>query len=67
MNKNLGKIDRSLRVIVGLVIIAAGIIYGSWLGAIGLVPLLTAVLGWCPLYCPLKINTCSKEECNISK
>lgn len=66
MNKNLGKIDRSLRVIVGIIIIGLGVMNSSWLGAIGAIPLLTAIIGWCPLYSPLKINTCSKEECNIN-
>lgn len=64
MNKNIGKTDRILRVIVGIAIIIFGVISQSWLGLIGLVPLLTAAIGWCPLYCPLKISTCSKEECS---
>ncbi len=61
MNKNVGSIDRAIRVILGLVIIAAGFAYSSWLGVIGIIPLFTAVVSWCPLYCPLKINTCSKS------
>ncbi len=65
MNKNLGKIDRSLRVIVGIIVIGVGFFYNSWLGAIGIIPILTALIGWCPLYIPFKINSCSKEECNI--
>lgn len=63
MNKNLGKVDRALRIIVGLVVIGYGVIDSSLLGLIGLIPLGTAFIGWCPLYCPLKINTCSKENC----
>ncbi len=57
MKANVGTIDRVLRVVLGVGIIAAGYVYGSWLGAIGAVPLLTGLLGWCPLYLPLKINT----------
>lgn len=64
MNKNLGKIDRTLRVILGVAIIAYGVINGSFLGLIGIIPLGTAIIGWCPLYCPLKINTCDKKSCN---
>jgi len=64
MNKNIGTIDRAIRVIVGIGIILCGVMYGSWLGAIGLIPLLTAVIGWCPLYCPLKINTCGENSCD---
>ena len=63
MNKNIGKIDKALRIVIGIAIIVAGAAYNSWLGAIGIVPILTAVISWCPLYCPLKINTCSKDEC----
>lgn len=58
MNKNVGKVDKVLRIIVGLAIIIYGVIVGSWLGLVGLIPLLTAVISWCPLYCPLKISTC---------
>ncbi|MGB5918970.1 YgaP family membrane protein [Arcobacter sp.] len=64
MNKNIGKIDKIVRIIVGVAIIAYGVMTNSWLGVIGLIPLGTALIGWCPLYCPLKINTtCDKESC----
>lgn len=59
MNKNVGNIDRALRIIVGLTIIIAGFVMNNWLGVIGLIPLLTGIISWCPLYCPLKINTCN--------
>lgn len=61
MNKNLGKIDRILRVLIGLIIIVIGAMNNSLLGAIGLIPILTAVMGWCPAYLPFKLNTCNKE------
>ncbi|RXJ82045.1 DUF2892 domain-containing protein [Arcobacter sp. F2176] len=64
MNKNIGKIDKIVRIIVGVAIIAYGFMTNSWLGVIGLIPLGTALIGWCPLYCPLKINTtCDKDNC----
>lgn len=62
MNKNVGNIDRVLRIILGLAIIIAGFVMNSWLGVIGLIPLLTGIISWCPLYLPLKINTCKKES-----
>ena len=53
MKRNVGMIDRTVRVIVGLAILAA-LIYVEgplrWLGLIGLVPLVTGLLGNCPLY-----------------
>jgi len=57
MEPNIGKIDRLVRGIVGVLIILAGIYFKSWWGAIGLIPLITALLRYCPLYIPLKINT----------
>ena len=65
MNKNVGEIDKLLRMVVGLIIMALGIINGSLLGLIGLIPLLTGVISWCPLYLALKISTCSIEEYKV--
>jgi uncharacterized protein (DUF58 family) len=62
MKKNMGKVDRIIRAIIGLAIIATGIIYQSWWGIIGIVPLLTAFMGSCPAYLPLKISTMKKKE-----
>ncbi len=59
MKTNEGVLDRSLRVIVGLVLIglAATGTVGLW-GYIGVIPLLTGAVGMCPLYSLLGINTC---------
>lgn len=65
MNANVGGIDKILRVIVGIVLIglaALGIV-GAW-GWIGVVPLLTGLLGRCPLYPLLGINTCPMKKSN---
>ena len=59
MKINEGVIDRSLRVIVGLVLIglaATGTI-GMW-GYIGIIPLVTGAVGMCPIYSLLGINSC---------
>jgi len=58
MKKNIGAIDRIIRIIVGVAIIAVGIFFQSWWGLIGVVPILTAGVGWCPPYALLGINTC---------
>ncbi|MFA6403167.1 MAG: DUF2892 domain-containing protein [Salinivirgaceae bacterium] len=60
MKANVGKIDKIIRVILGLAISIVGLLNSSWLGLIGIVPILTAIISWCPLYVPFKINT-SKE------
>lgn len=59
MSKNVGGIDRILRIVIGLAALAAGYHFKSWWGLAGLIPLGTALIGWCPLYCPLGIKTCS--------
>ncbi len=62
MKKNVGSIDKVLRILIGLALIAWGIIEKNWLGAIGIVPLATALMGWCPLYSLLGIKTCSMKD-----
>lgn len=57
MTKNVGGIDRILRAVVGIALIVWGYMTQNWLGAIGLVPLFTAAIGWCPVYLPLGIKT----------
>ena len=61
--KNAGTVDRALRAIVGLVLIALALTgtIGAW-GWIGVVPLVTAALGWCPAYTLLGIKTCPTQE-----
>ena len=63
MDKNVGGIDRTLRIVVGaaLVILAATGQVGAW-GWIGLLPLATGSLGWCPPYSVLGINTCKNRN-----
>ncbi len=59
MSINVGPVDRALRAIVGLVLIALVFVgpQTAW-GWIGLVPLLTAVIGFCPAYTLFGIKTC---------
>lgn len=57
MKHNVGSIDKTMRIVVGLAIIGAGFYFGSWWGAIGLVPLLTGLMGFCALYSLFGINT----------
>ena len=57
MTKNIGRADLTIRVIIGFALIFWGLLSQSWLGAIGLIPILTAVLRWCPAYSLLGIKT----------
>jgi len=59
MKSNVGGIDRILRIVIGLVLIALTLTgtIGVW-GWIGVVPLLTAAMGFCPLYTVLGFSSC---------
>ena len=61
MTRNVGSIDRGLRVLIGLALIVAALTgtIGVW-GYIGIVPLLTAFVGYCPAYSVIGMNTCPK-------
>lgn len=67
MKKNMGLLDRALRTIIAIVIIAlylAGQITGIAaliLGIIAVIFLVTSAVSYCPLYVPLKISTIKKE------
>jgi hypothetical protein len=63
MNKNVGGLDRTIRIVVGLALIAAAATgtIGLW-GWVGVVPLLTGALGRCPPYALLGLNTCSVKK-----
>lgn len=61
MNKNVGKTDKTIRIVAGLAIIAAGIYYQNWWSVVGLVPLITALVGWCPAYDLVKCSTCKSD------
>lgn len=63
MKHNVGGIDRVLRIVVGLVLIglaATGTV--GWWGWLGVVPLATGALGWCPPYALLGFNTCAMKK-----
>jgi hypothetical protein len=60
MNKNIGTIDRTVRIILGLALISLVFVgpQTPW-GWLGVIPLATALISWCPLYALLRINTCA--------
>jgi len=61
MNKNVGSSDRTIRVIAGLIVIFIGIYFKSWRGVVGVLPIATAMLRWCPAYLPFGISTCKTK------
>lgn len=63
MKTNEGGIDRTVRIVAGLVLLglmAMGVI-GVW-GWLGIVPLATGLIGWCPAYTLLGMNSCPMKS-----
>jgi len=66
MKKNMGSLDRGLRILVGFLLIAYAVPIGfpvtgwNWAGWIGVVPLLTAIVGICPAYALLGVKSCAR-------
>ncbi|WP_062199665.1 YgaP family membrane protein [Massilibacterium senegalense] len=64
MEKNVGGADRIIRLIVGIVLISFLFVLDGgikWISLLGFVMLFTALVGFCPLYKPLGINTCKRK------
>lgn len=68
MLQNVGGIDRALRVVVGLLLLAYALKLGfsdtgyNWVGWLGVVPLATGLFGTCPAYSLFGINTCAAKK-----
>ncbi len=62
MKQNVGKADKTVRIVAGLAIAGAGIYFQNWLGLIAIVPLGTAMMGSCPLYTVFGVGTCPMEQ-----
>ena len=63
MNKNVGGFDRILRIVVGVVLVALAATGtgGAW-GFIGIVPIFTGAIGWCPAYLPFGFSSCKTRS-----
>ena len=65
MKKNVGGIDRVLRILAGLGLLAFALLAegpARWWGLVGLVPLATGTFGFCPLYPLFGFNTCPLDK-----
>jgi len=60
MTANVGSADKIIRIVLGLVILVVGYLNQSWWGLVGLVPIITAFVGFCPAYSLLGISTKTK-------
>ncbi|SDC18897.1 YgaP family membrane protein [Williamwhitmania taraxaci] len=62
MKKNVGMIDKVVRIVIGVAILAAGVYYQNWWGLVGIIPLATAFTGSCGLYGLIGVSTCKTEK-----
>lgn len=61
MQKNVGSADKIIRIVLSLGLLSLLFLLEApmkYLGLIGIVPLATSLMGWCPLYTLLGVNTC---------
>ena len=61
MKTNMGGADRVVRIVAGVALVAWALTSGPVWAWIGVVPIATAAIGWCPLYVPFGIRTCGKR------
>jgi len=65
MKENVGSVDRVIRIIVGIVLLSLVLLLDGgirWVGLIGVIPLLTATVSFCPLYTVLGFNSRSMQK-----
>jgi hypothetical protein len=65
MTTNIGSTDRLLRLVVGLALLSLVVLLEGnvrWIGLVGIVPLATAFLRWCPAYTLFGIDTCAPRD-----
>ena len=68
MSQNVGTADRAVRIVLGIVMLLAAAVVehdARWFGLIGLIPLLTGVVGSCPLYSLFGISTCALPKAEM--
>ncbi|HHE31436.1 MAG TPA: DUF2892 domain-containing protein [Chlorobaculum parvum] len=57
MKKNMGQKDRTVRAILGVVMLVYAVVFQNLVGIIGVIPLATAIIGYCPLYEVLDVTS----------
>jgi hypothetical protein len=66
MKCNIGVTDRIVRILIGLIIGLLGLYFNSWWGLLGIIPLATAFVRFCPLYKLLGTGTCGEQTQKVS-
>ncbi|MCC7435326.1 MAG: DUF2892 domain-containing protein [Methanoregulaceae archaeon] len=61
MKQNIGSVDRIVRLVLGIALIAFAITQQAWWALIGIIPLLTGIVSFCPLYTLFGMSTCPRK------
>lgn len=65
MTQNIGGIEKAIRIVLGVALLGWGFVLSdpmNYWGAIGIVPLVTALIGWCPAWSIFGVNTCKSGD-----
>ncbi len=62
MKCNVGKTEQIIRIGIGIGIILVGLYYRSWWGIIGIIPIITGSIRYCPISAILGVSTCQTDE-----
>lgn len=62
MKCNVGRTEQKIRIGIGIIILALGWYFGSWWGLIGIIPIITGAIRWCPASAILGVSTCEVEN-----
>lgn len=62
MKCNVGRTEQKIRIGIGVIILAIGLLYRSWWGLIGLLPIITGAIRYCPASALLGVSTCEVED-----
>jgi len=62
MKCNVGSMDKVARIVIGVALIAYAYVGAQPLAYIGIIPLVTGLIGFCPLYALFGLSSCSKKE-----
>ncbi len=61
MKCNVGPTEKIIRITAGTIIVLGGLVFSSWWGLVGFAPIITGLIGWCPVSKILGVSTCKKR------
>jgi hypothetical protein len=64
MKCNVGKTEKTIRIAIGVIIILLGLYFKSWSGIIGIAPIVTGIMRYCPLNEVIGVSSCKADKKN---